>query len=68
MKDLAKGISIHAPLAGCDLIKIRYFELFEISIHAPLAGCDYLWNRIFDLRKISIHAPLAGCDNSKRIL
>ena len=33
-------ISIHAPLAGCDLILPRVLPLHRISIHAPLAGCD----------------------------
>ena len=34
-------ISIHAPLAGCDVsIGTAQFEITQISIHAPLAGCD----------------------------
>ena len=35
------GISIHAPLAGCDIIA-PYVSAYgdDISIHAPLAGCD----------------------------
>ena len=34
-------ISIHAPLAGCDLVHSKHkFGLPGISIHAPLAGCD----------------------------
>ena len=34
-------ISIHAPLAGCDLgFFARQKYGFSISIHAPLAGCD----------------------------
>ena len=34
-------ISIHAPLAGCDVRGRRDRRgLFHISIHAPLAGCD----------------------------
>ena len=34
-------ISIHAPLAGCDLcMPAEYIGLCTISIHAPLAGCD----------------------------
>ena len=35
-------ISIHAPLAGCDLFPQKLPNLFPISIHAPLAGCD-IW-------------------------
>ena len=34
-------ISIHAPLAGCDLYAQEYTgTAVPISIHAPLAGCD----------------------------
>ena len=33
-------ISIHAPLAGCDVVSIRGNFFTLISIHAPLAGCD----------------------------
>ena len=37
-------ISIHAPLAGCDVHTIApCFHLVYISIHAPLAGCDHYW-------------------------
>ena len=35
-------ISIHAPLAGCDLHLAVWHHKDGISIHAPLAGCD-LW-------------------------
>ena len=37
------GISIHAPLAGCDFRRACKNDWWCISIHAPLAGCD--WNR-----------------------
>ena len=33
-------ISIHAPLAGCDLACSHLLNIDPISIHAPLAGCD----------------------------
>ena len=33
-------ISIHAPLAGCDLLIHNTDTWSDISIHAPLAGCD----------------------------
>ena len=37
----AVGISIHAPLAGCDLRQqVGRDAALVISIHAPLAGCD----------------------------
>ena len=35
-------ISIHAPLAGCDLFASPFGVTSSISIHAPLAGCDYV--------------------------
>ena len=34
------SISIHAPLAGCDLYCVVIVFHLVISIHAPLAGCD----------------------------
>ncbi len=34
------GISIHAPLAGCDSSRSARCMARPISIHAPLAGCD----------------------------
>ena len=35
------SISIHAPLAGCDVVhNVRMHNGMIISIHAPLAGCD----------------------------
>ena len=59
------GISIHAPLAGCDPDARISRRGRDISIHAPLAGCD---NKEAEQREtlwISIHAPLAGCDPSR---
>ena len=38
--DILPYISIHAPLAGCDLNLIVQPSKIVISIHAPLAGCD----------------------------
>ena len=56
-------ISIHAPLAGCDL----YFchlnlcsQTFQ-STH-PLRGATRAEHLREAMRVISIHAPLAGCD------
>ena len=40
-EEFAGKISIHAPLAGCDMGMLGIFAQMErISIHAPLAGCD----------------------------
>ena len=55
-------ISIHAPLAGCDLVVRVCAHAQHISIHAPLAGCDAAGQTVKPLFAISIHAPLAGCD------
>ena len=56
-------ISIHAPLAGCDMYSSVHETEINISIHAPLAGCDALRYRSAPgFPPISIHAPLAGCD------
>ena len=33
-------VSIHAPLAGCDVVAACVLFTIDVSIHAPLAGCD----------------------------
>ena len=38
--DSRQDISIHAPLAGCDVERSYTGRYKGISIHAPLAGCD----------------------------
>ena len=56
-------ISIHAPLAGCDLRKKMFscaFYIFQ-STH-PLRGATIRLVVQYDCKEISIHAPLAGCD------
>ena len=40
IKGILAFISIHAPLAGCDVFAENLKKLRKISIHAPLAGCD----------------------------
>ena len=56
------AISIHAPLAGCDIRITVHDRWVLISIHAPLAGCDVVAVIGVITLRISIHAPLAGCD------
>ena len=34
------GVSIHAPRAGCDDVKVSGVDSTGVSIHAPRAGCD----------------------------
>ena len=36
----SRDVSIHAPLAGCDLLPLPKNSRLRVSIHAPLAGCD----------------------------
>ena len=58
-----KGISIHAPLTGCDmLLRKSRTDDTKISIHAPLTGCDCIISMFHFHKNISIHAPLTGCD------
>ena len=68
-------ISIHAPLAGCDLSAHAVQSLEQISIHAPLAGCDSVAGRVMVGSGLfqSTH-PLRGAtsypfyDDSKRTI
>ena len=67
---MPEHISIHAPLAGCD-VRLRQDAggAGEISIHAPLAGCDDREPAAAHRGTvISIHAPLAGCDVLRNVL
>ena len=56
-------ISIHAPLAGCDIPqgKEEFFPGEFQSTH-PLRGATTYFRLRFLFVPISIHAPLAGCD------
>ena len=58
----SSSVSIHAPLAGCDLRARTLSAPLCVSIHAPLAGCDADERNLFRIVLVSIHAPLAGCD------
>ena len=55
-------ISIHAPLAGCDILQPVGFPdtLFQ-STH-PSRGATLPRVPNLHIQRISIHAPLAGCD------
>ena len=55
-------ISIHAPHAGSDHIRILLFKSIIISIHAPHAGSDDMGLPSNQYLQISIHAPHAGSD------
>ncbi len=55
-------ISIHAPHAGRDMVRIRDVLAGSISIHAPHAGRDVGWCNGSTQGSISIHAPHAGRD------
>ena len=61
-------ISIHAPLAGSDFIRLFHVPTDVISIHAPLAGSDKVTVYYCSyVSTISIHAPLAGSDNKIKL-
>ena len=61
------NISIHAPLARCDYIRVIIIQLNLISIHAPLARCDLIVPPARGRLHISIHAPLARCDDKQAL-
>ena len=59
------GISIHAPLAGCDQGSSGRVQRQEISIHAPLAGCDFgHWEGDCVCGKFQSTHPLRGATRS----
>ena len=60
-------ISIHAPLAGCDVREQMFQQTGWISIHAPLAGCDLRTVYLADVSQIfqSTH-PLRGATDPAR--
>ena len=62
-------ISIHAPLAGCDIIGGNPSDTIKISIHAPLAGCDW-WNvfRRGDVYRFQSTHPLRGATSRKELV
>ena len=62
-------ISIHAPLAGCDVgVLLHLRGGLPISIHAPLAGCDHTAIRalLCLLRFQSTH-PLRGATGRRAV-
>ena len=64
---LSDRISIHAPLAGCDLVTGLLSALPDLfqSTH-PLRGATVAAHGGARFLDISIHAPLAGCDRRAR--
>ena len=64
-EDVPFPISIHAPLAGRDIMIFIFTPPIFISIHAPLAGRDRGKKLKCRLWQISIHAPLAGRDRRR---
>ena len=62
-------ISIHAPLAGCDLAEApAVIRRLQFQSTHPLRGATVsdLSTRVTTL--ISIHAPLAGCDEGYTVI
>ncbi len=66
-KNYFRGISIHAPREGSDLLAVSCSALWGISIHAPREGSDRL-QHLGLIRRfvISIHAPREGSDTILR--
>ena len=59
-------ISIRAPRAGCDFLRLQDIARALISIHAPRVGRDLsICDAVQFSMLISIHAPRVGRDNSK---
>ena len=59
------SISIHAPLAGCDLLYgILHAVDREFQSTHPLRGATVQGDHGHGGGMISIHAPLAGCDHT----
>ena len=59
-------ISIHAPLAGCDLgLPINAISNIKFQSTHPLRGATHIIQGYVTHGWISIHAPLAGCDKQK---
>ena len=56
-------VSIHAPLARCDIRHPVFLDPLVVSIHAPLARCDLSDISACLVSHVSIHAPLARCDS-----
>ena len=62
---LCPGISIHAPHAGRDAVRVVDGVGVGISIHAPHAGRDRNGGHGVEVDEISIHAPHAGRDQRR---
>ena len=58
-----RGISIHAPHAGCDFpCSVILNVSFAFQSTHPMRGATFHFHRSFLFCLISIHAPHAGCD------
>ena len=63
----ASGISIHAPLAGCDFYHPQPEpNRGHFNPRTP-CGVRRVQNANLIVTRISIHAPLAGCDAARRM-
>ena len=65
---LGRGISIHAPLAGCDPTRRWRARPLAFQSTHPLRGATGDTKLTVSPAKISIHAPLAGCDDCNAII
>ena len=64
---LTFGVSIHTPLAGCDLSSQTDGSLKRVSIHTPLAGCDHrACHNQAGYHKFQSTHPLRGATRTSR--
>ncbi len=61
-------ISIHAPLAGCDMKQYGLEQCRQNFNPRTPCGVRPITRPTFGIVSISIHAPLAGCDESSLTL
>ena len=59
-------VSIHAPHAGRDRLRLVDKDVAVVSIHAPHAGRDIDDKHLVFALVVSIHAPHAGRDGDAR--
>ena len=61
------NVSIHAPRAGRDLIRLHKFAELDVSIHAPRAGRDASnpWY-VYSLKWFQSTRPVRGATRQKK--
>ena len=67
-RPLRQLISIHAPLAGCDVAMALWLTAKVFQSTHPLRGATQPILVVRRVVSISIHAPLAGCDDISQMI